>query len=74
MSFKLFSGNSGTISISSLCLLCSWQGGNDTTSSHGDDVQFIKEEEKAQQRGTKRARSPEKEEKRRLVCPILLYL
>merc|ERR1740128_1473675 len=37
--------------------------GGDTASSQGDDVQFIKEEET--KRGTKRARSPEKEEKKR---------
>ena len=42
------------------------QGANDTSSSQGDDVQFIKEEDN-QQRGTKRARSPDKEEKKRSV-------
>ncbi|XP_043238720.1 heterogeneous nuclear ribonucleoprotein U-like protein 1 isoform X1 [Amphibalanus amphitrite] len=39
-------------------------GPKDTSSSQGDDVQFIKEEGQ-QQRGTKRARSPDRDEKRR---------
>ena len=46
---------------------CMRQGANDTSSSQGDDVQFIKEEDTQQQRGTKRARSPDKEEKKRSV-------
>ena len=48
-------------------------GLKETASSQGDDVQFIKEEEsQQQQRGTKRARSPDKDEKRRSVIRTAL--